>query len=87
MVSNTSTVLLCQGIEALVGLAKDPWNLRKLRITMHIDSPLSENVCFSLPLLSFSNGSWSSIVELVRTLARICLRSQLVTLARTCLLT
>jgi hypothetical protein len=58
----------CQGVEAVLHATKEPWNLRQVDVVMYIDSPLSENLCFTLPILSYRNGVWKSVVEMVRSM-------------------
>lgn len=54
-----------QGMEALISIAKEPWNVRQADLTMSIQSPMSDSLCFALPLLSFKDGKWSSVIEMV----------------------
>ncbi len=53
-------------MEAMIKIAQEPWNLKVLDLVMYIDSPMSDSLCFSLPLLSYSHGKWKSVVEVVR---------------------
>ncbi len=59
-------------MEALINMTKEPWSLRHVDVVMYIDSPLSENLCFALPFVSYRNGVWRSVIEMVGRVVRVC---------------
>ena len=77
VIARTPSPGLEQGVEALINFVREPWNVRKVDIAMYIDSPLSDSLCFALPLLSYNDGKWKSVIEMVRGFATASTSTQL----------
>jgi hypothetical protein len=52
------TIAPWQGTEALVALAKDTSPIEAMDIVLCVDSPMIDQVCFTMPLVSYSDGRW-----------------------------
>jgi hypothetical protein len=51
-------ILSDQGTEALVTLAKDVAPIEALDVVLCVDSPMIDQVCFTMPLVSYQDGRW-----------------------------
>ena len=54
---------LWQGLESLIVLATDRAPLDRLDVTLCVDSPVSDQLCFTIPLLTYEDGKWTSVAH------------------------